>query len=68
VSNKGLQALLKLERLEWLDLTGASINDDGLLQLSPLQMLNRMKLENTAVTDVGIRQFNALVPSCRITH
>ena len=56
--------LLKLKPLSnniaWLDIGGSQITDEGMIHLSEFNNLERIHLENTAITDEGIKSLVSL--------
>jgi hypothetical protein len=56
----GIEHLLALKSLEYLDLNGTNVDDASLRMLSKLKCLKTLHLSSTAVTDQGIRKLQAL--------
>jgi hypothetical protein len=59
--DRDLEAVAKLTRLFWLDLSGAPITDAGLVHVEPLTSLRWLMLSKTAVTDAGLKHLEPLV-------
>lgn len=55
ITDKGLQTIGRLTKLESLNLCGNRITDTGLKELRELKELRRLDLSLTAVTDDGLR-------------
>jgi hypothetical protein len=54
VTDPGLRDLIRLDKLEWLDLGGTKITDAGLQQVKVLKKLYSLDLSYTQVTDTGL--------------
>ena len=46
--------------VEWLDLGGTSVTDDGLRALAPMRRLTRLHLDELRITDGGLAQITGL--------
>jgi hypothetical protein len=59
VGDELLRQLSHSRRLEWLDVSGPRVSDDGLVALSGLSTLKRLGLDHTATGDRGLAAFKA---------
>ena len=67
VSARGLERLVHLNNLEWLDLEGCKrIGDDVAPLLASFRALHRVDLAGTQVTDKGIAAIQHANPGCKI--
>jgi Leucine Rich repeat len=55
LSNKNLQPLTRLERLEYVDFNGCQINDEACAILGGIKNLLCLELNSNPVTDIGVR-------------
>ena len=56
----GLELLLPIADLRWIDLDRSQVSDAGLAKLAALEQLEVVKLGQTRVTDAGLAQFARL--------
>jgi hypothetical protein len=67
ISDIGLEHLRRLTQLQELSLSGTLITDASLEQLKALP-LQSLDVRGTAVTQDGIRKFEAAMPGCRVAR
>jgi Leucine-rich repeat (LRR) protein len=61
VTVRGMSALVRLDQLEWLNLAGTAVNDEGIKQLSVLRKLRALGVRDSDVTGTGLEMLPALV-------
>ena len=66
VTDRGLEQLKTLEKLEILSLERTAITDAGLEHLEGLRSLKYLDVRDTAVTGVGMQQIRKSLPDCEI--
>ena len=54
ITMRGCQLLSQARRLEKLDLSGAGLDEEGLVHLGQLSALEELGLERTSISDVGL--------------
>lgn len=60
LSDKGLEQLKQLVKLETLDLSGTRVTDKGLAALAGMKALRNLSLASAAITDAGLKHLQAL--------
>ena len=60
VTDAGLECLMGLSNLDWLNLSGTAVTDGGLKHLEGLSKLTSLDLEGISVTDAGIEHLKGL--------
>ena len=66
VTNKGIEALQKLEHLTELNLYGTRVSNNTLITLGQMKSLKKLFVWNTRITDKGIADFKALHPDVEV--
>ena len=66
VTDKGVQELAVLARLQVLDLSRTAITDSGLAHLKAIRGLQKLDLHNTEITENGIKDLKNALPDCVI--
>jgi len=66
VTNKGIEALQKLEHLTELNLYGTRVSNNTLITLGQMKSLKRLFVWNTRITDKDITDFKALHPDVEV--
>jgi Leucine-rich repeat (LRR) protein len=66
VDNGILEHLAKFKDLNYLNLRGTSLSDEGLPLLYRMTGMGTLVLHNTRVTETGVKQLAAALPRCRI--
>ena len=67
VDDQAIAALLVLEQLESLQLSGTAVTDDGLRQLAALEHLKALRVGGTAVTQGAVEKFRESHPGCTVS-
>lgn len=57
-----------MPQLKILEVYGAAITDDGLLQIAGMKNLKQVSLIKTNVTREGIKKVQAMMPKAMINH
>lgn len=68
VNDEGLADLLRLSRVDSLDLHGQPITDAGLLHVMRLRKLRRLNIKETQVTAKGAADLQQALPNCDIVR
>tara|TARA_B100000575_G_scaffold118364_1_gene94238 strand:+ start:725 stop:2080 length:1356 start_codon:yes stop_codon:yes gene_type:complete len=66
VTNKGIEALQKLEHLTELNLYGTRVSNNTLITLGQMKSLKKLFVWNTRITDKDITDFKALHPDVEV--
>lgn len=66
VTNKGIEALQKLEHLTELNLYGTRVSNNTLITLGQMKSLKKLFVWNTRITDKDIADFKALHPDVEV--
>lgn len=66
VTNKGIEALQKLEHLTELNLYGTRVSNNTLITLGQMKSLKKLFVWNTRITDKNIADFKALHPDVEV--
>ena len=66
VTNKGIEALQKLEHLTELNLYGTRVSNNTLITLGQMKSLKKLFVWNTRITDKEIADFKALHPEVEV--
>ena len=66
VTNKGIEALQKLEHLTELNLYGTRVSNNTLITLGQMKALKKLFVWNTSITDKAIADFKALNPDIEV--
>ena len=66
LTDRHLRHLSSIRTIEYLDLSGTSISDEGLGALVPLTRLRELVLFDTMVTEEGVAYLRRAVPDCEI--
>ena len=66
VTNKGIEALQKLEHLTELNLYGTRVSNNTLITLGQMKSLKKLFVWNTRITDNEIADFKALHPDVEV--
>ena len=66
VTNKGIEALQKLEHLTELNLYGTRVSNNTLITLGQMKGLKKLFVWNTSITDKAIADFKALNPDIEV--
>ena len=66
VTNKGIEALQKLEHLTELNLYGTRVSNNTLITLGQMKSLKKLFVWNTRITDKEIADFKALHPDVEV--
>ena len=66
VTNKGIEALQKLEHLTELNLYGTRVTNNTLITLGQMKSLKKLFVWNTRITDKDIADFKALHPDVEV--
>ncbi len=66
VTNKGIEALQKLEHLTELNLYGTRVSNNTLITLGQMKSLKKLFVWNTRITDKDIADFKALNPDVEV--
>ena len=66
VTNKGIEALQKLEHLTELNLYGTRVSNNTLITLGQMKSLKKLFVWNTGITDKAIADFKALNPDIEV--
>ena len=66
VTNKGIEALQKLEHLTELNLYGTRVSNNTLITLGQMKSLKKLFVWNTRITDKDIADFKALHPEVEV--
>ena len=66
VTNKGIEALQKLEHLTELNLYGTRVSNNTLITLGQMKSLKKLFVWNTRITDKDIEEFKALHPDVEV--
>ena len=66
VTNKGIEALQKLEHLTELNLYGTRVSNKTLITLGQMKSLKKLFVWNTRITDKEIADFKALHPEVEV--
>lgn len=67
LTDRGMESISRLRKLEDLSLNNTKITDAGLAQLSQLRSLKKLSLCNTAITDAGLVHL-ARIPSLKYVY
>ena len=67
ITDDGLKCLSNLKNLKKIIVDGNDVTDDGLMNLASNKSLASVRLLNTKVSPQGIRDFNQILPQCRVT-
>ena len=66
ITNKGIEALQKLEHLTELNLYGTRVSNNTLITLGQMKSLKKLFVWNTRITDKDIADFKALHPHIEV--
>ena len=66
VTNKGIEALQKLEHLTELNLYGTRVSNNTLITLGQMKSLKKLFVWNTRITDKDIADFKAVHPDVEV--
>lgn len=66
MSDDGTETLAFLTRLEWLYLNRTKVTNASMQKFSILRELKFLSLLGTSITDSGVAELHALVPSVRV--
>ena len=67
VTDDGLAELIRLDRLEQLNLQGPQFSDAGLEHLAKVKTLKSLTLERTSATQSGIDMLKRALPGCQVS-
>lgn len=66
ITNASVPKIGTLKKLEYLNIVGTKINDEGLLELIPSESLRKIYCWNTGITENGIQRFQKKYPKIEI--
>lgn len=66
ITNASVPKIGTLKKLEYLNIVGTKINNEGLLELIPSESLRKIYCWNTGITENGIQRFQKKYPKIEI--
>jgi hypothetical protein len=66
LTDKGLESLRGLFKLESVDLQGTKVTDKGLESLAGLTRIKQLLLQGSSVSPQGVEAFKKAHPGCKV--